>query len=474
MAPSRNLSGTEEYVSPADARSGDPHLFLVFDCSAPFAPSRRYLLRGMRSVTIGRGEHLRSFSTEDSASLRIEVADSWASTRHAQLRLVMGRWILEDLGSKNGTRVNGAPVKSSALADGDVLEVGHNFFVFRRELKVAADSAQELKADELCPPHLGLATLNPDLAVRFSALVPVASSMVSVVVQGETGTGKELVARAVHELSKRKGAFVAVNCGAIPETLLEAELFGYQKGAFSGAVQNYVGLIRSADHGTLFLDEIGDLPPAPQVSLLRVLQERRVMPLGMGRSIPVDVRICSASHQNLDQLVSRQMLREDLFGRISGFSIALPPLRQRREDLGLIISALLQRASASRKVVFERRAARAIFLYDWPRNIRELEKCLEAALALAAHGPIAVEHLPASVQGSGSVAGGAATQAAEARQSEDDSRRERLVELLVEHRGNVSAVARALGKARVQVRRWLARHVIDPNQYRKPKASSDS
>jgi len=470
MAPSRNLSGTEEYVTPTDARVGHPHLFLVFDCSQPFAPSRRYLLRGVRSVTLGRGERLRSYTTEDSASLRIEVADSWASTQHAQIRLVMGRWILEDLNSKNGTRLNGAPVKSSALADCDVLEMGHNFFVFRRDLKVAADSPQELKSDELCPPHLSLGTLNPELAAQFSALVPVASSMVSVVIQGETGTGKELVARAVHELSKRKGEFIAVNCGAIPETLLEAELFGYQKGAFSGAVQNYVGLIRSADHGTLFLDEIGDLPPAPQVSLLRVLQERRVMPLGMGRSIPVDIRFCSASHQNLERLVSRQMLREDLFGRISGFSITLPSLRQRREDLGLIISALLQRASVSRKVAFERRAARAIFLYDWPRNIRELEKCLEAALALAGHGPILAEHLPAAIQGSGSVAAAAGTQSTSAKQSEDNSQREKLVELLVEHRGNVSAVARALGKARVQVRRWLARHLIDPNRYRKQRS----
>src|SRR5215813_9135231 len=472
MAPSHNLSGTEEYVTPATARVGHPHLFLVFDCSQPFAPSRRYLLRGTRLVTFGRGERLRSYATEDPASLRIDLADSWASTRHAQLRQVMGRWILEDLGSKNGTRLNGAPVKSSALADGDVLEVGHNFFVFRRELKVAGDSPAELRADELCPPHLGLATLNPELALQLSALVPVASSMVSVVIQGETGTGKELVARAVHELSNRKGACVPVNCGAIPETLLEAELFGYQKGAFSGAVQNHVGLIRSADEGTLFLDEIGDLPPAPQVSLLRVLQDRRVMPLGMGRSIPVDVRICSASHQNLERLVSQQLFREDLFGRISGFSITLPSLRQRREDLGLIISTLLQRASARRTVVFERRAARAILLYQWPRNIRELEKCLEAALALADNGPIAVEHLPASIRGSGEAAEVATP--ASGKQSDDDAQREKLVELLVEHDGNVSAVARALGKARVQVRRWLARHVIDPNQYRKRKASSDS
>jgi DNA-binding NtrC family response regulator len=464
MPASRNLSETEDTASPADARLGYPHLFLAFECNRPFSPPRRYALADVRAIVLGRGEAQRSqVIGGDPTSLRIEIADSWVSTRHAQLGQVMGRWIVEDLGSKNGTRLNGVAVKSSALSEGDVLELGHSFFVFRRELK---------SSPELGPLPRGLATVNPELAAQFSALIPLAPSLVSIVIQGETGTGKELVARSVHQLSQREGPFLAINCGAIPETLLEAELFGYQKGAFSGAAQNYLGLIRSADRGTLFLDEIGDLPTASQVSLLRVLQERTVMPLGTGRSVPVDMRLCSASHRDLEQLVAQQRLREDLFGRISGFVVTLPPLRQRREDLGLIISSLLERSlpPSAREIAFERKAARAIFLYDWPRNIRELEKCLEAALALAGSGPILLEHLPASLQPFGS--GPIPIKRAESNQiSRDERGRERLIELLIQHEGNVSAVARSLGKARVQVRRWLARHAIDPNRYRKAKDS---
>jgi DNA-binding NtrC family response regulator len=473
MASSRSVSGTDEYASPADARSASPHLFLAFACNRPFSSPRRYALGAVQSVALGREESATSQVTGDPASLRIEIADSWVSTHHAQLRRVMGRWIVEDLGSRNGTRLNGVAIKSSALSDGDVLELGHSFLVFRPEVKASPEGAPKVSSGEL-GSHPSLATLNPELAAQFSALVPLAPSGVSIVIQGETGTGKELVAKAIHQLSKREGEFIAVNCGAIPETLLEAELFGYQKGAFSGAVQNYLGLIRSADRGTLFLDEIGDLPATSQVSLLRVLQEREVMPLGTGRSVPVDIRICSASHRDLQQLVSQLRLREDLFGRISGFTINLPALRQRREDLGLIISSLLERSSlqSAQKVVFDRKAARAIFLYDWPRNIRELEKCLEAALALAGAGPISLDHLSASLHPFGSGSGGAGSKRTDASPAfADQSGRERLIELLVQHGGNVSAVARTLGKARVQVRRWLARHLIDPDRYRKTKTS---
>ncbi len=470
---SRSVSDTEDYASPADARLECPNLFHAFECNRPFSSPRRFALADVRSIVIGRGVIETTPVNGDPAALRIDIADSVVSTHHAQLRQEMGRWIIEDLGSKNGTRLNGVAVKSSALSDGDVLELGQSFFVFRHGVKTSADCAAQVNAKELgsCPV---LTTLNPELAARFSALLPLVSSPVSIVIQGETGTGKELVARAVHQLFKREGHFVAVNCGGIPETLLEGELFGYQRGAFSGAVQNYLGLVRSADRGTLFLDEIGDLPATSQVSLLRVLQEREVMPLGMGRSVPVDIRICSASQCDLEQLVSQHRLRNDLLGRICGFSITLPPLRHRREDLGLIISALLKRLSpqGTRNIAFERRAARALFLYDWPRNIRELEKSLEVALAFAPSGRISLEHLPARLQPFGSPSTIPATKPSETTAAyPDESERERLIELLIQHEGNVSAVARTLGKARVQIRRWLARQVIDPNLYRKSKAS---
>jgi transcriptional regulator with GAF, ATPase, and Fis domain len=398
------------------------------------------------------------------------------SSGHAELHDVMGRWVLEDLDSKNGTRLNGVPVKRAALSDGDAIEIGHTFFLFRREVTLGPDSPPVLASSELIPSVPGQVTIMPALASQLAALVPIARSAVSVVIQGESGTGKELMARVIHELSGRTGTFVAVNCAAIPQTLLEAELFGYQKGAFSGAIHNHAGLIRNADKGTLFLDEIADLPSQSQVSLLRVLQEHQVLPLGKGQPVSVDVRVCAATHRDLTHLVTAQQIREDFFARISGYTFLLPALRHRREDLGLIIAAILKRLApeTAQKLTFERKAARALFLYSWPLNIRELEKCLEAAIALAAKGPIAFEHLPAAVQAAGtgaSTASASSPQAATPNVAEEEMGREKLIELLTQHHGNISAVARSLGKARIQVRRWLARYLVDPERYRKPRTT---
>jgi DNA-binding NtrC family response regulator len=208
------------------------------------------------------------------------------------------------------------------------------------------------------------------------------------------------------------------------------------------------------------------------VSLLRVLQEHQELPLGKGQQIPVDVRVCAATHRDLAQLVTTQQIREDFFARIAGYMFQLPALRQRREDLGLIITALLKRRAPenAHKVVFERKAARAVFLYDWPLNIRELDKCLEAAMALAGEQPIAFEHLSAAVQAAGSGASSVSSnRAPPGTQAPGDAGREKLIDLLTQHNGNISAVARSLGKARIQVRRWLARYMIDPDRYRKPR-----
>jgi transcriptional regulator with PAS, ATPase and Fis domain len=427
----------------------------------------------VRSTVIGRSE-LRGVERDpaDASSLKINLVDSWMSSAHVQLKYLMGRWVIEDLDSKNGTRLNGALVKRAPLSDGDILEMGHSFFVFRSEMQLGPHPTAISSSSELDPVFPGQPTLVSALASQLAELGPIARSLVSVLIRGETGTGKELMARGVHQLSARPGAFVAVNCAAIPETLLEAELFGYQKGAFSGAGHGHVGLIRSADRGTLFLDEIGDLPSHSQVSLLRVLQEHQVVPLGETRPVPVDVRLCTATHRDIEHLLATQQIREDFFGRVAGFTVHLPPLRQRREDLGLIIASLLRRLVPHdpQKVIFERRAARVLFLYDWPRNIRELEKYLEAAVALAEEGTIDFQHLPAAVRAAGSRPSGAEAPAEAAASSpKRQPEREKLIELLLQHHGNISAVARTLGTSRIQVRRWLAHQLIDPSRYRKPQ-----
>ncbi len=217
----------------------------------------------------------------------------------------------------------------------------------------------------------------------------VARSMAPALVQGESGTGKELVARAIHEVSARAGQpFVAVNCGAIPENLLEAEFFGYRKGAFTGAAEDRAGFFQAAHGGTLFLDEIGDLPLAMQSKLLRVIQERAVRPIGAVAEVPLNVRIVSATHKDLAEEVAAGRFRQDLFYRLNVIRIAVPPLRERREDIPAISAALLERiardAGVSPAPSLTPAALERLSRYGFPGNVRELENLLHRAVALSA------------------------------------------------------------------------------------------
>jgi transcriptional regulator with GAF, ATPase, and Fis domain len=218
--------------------------------------------------------------------------------------------------------------------------------------------------------------------------------------------------------------------------------------------------VRLANGGTLLLDEIGDLPPASQAALLRVLQEQEVLPVGATRPVRVDLRVISATHRDLEALVECGRFRADLLGRVGGFRLDLPPLRDRREDLGLLIGSLVERLSGERaeEVALTEAAVRALYRHDWPHNVRELEKCLDAALVLAGDAAIDVAHLSPAVR--------AAPADAEGPVLDEEALRARLVELLARHDGNVSAVARAMGKARMQIHRWMKRFGLEPDQFR--------
>jgi transcriptional regulator with GAF, ATPase, and Fis domain len=285
--------------------------------------------------------------------------------------------------------------------------------------------------------------------------------------QGETGTGKELAARALHTWSGRGGPFVAVNCGALPEQLAESELFGVRRGAFTGAVEDRPGLVRSSSGGTLLLDEVGELPSLLQVKLLRVLQENEVQPVGAAQPVRVDLRVVTATHRDLAALVEEGGFRRDLFARLTGLEVEIPPLRDRRVDLGLLIPALLRRAGAPAAVHFSREAGRALFHWSWPHNVRELEKALALAVALAGDGRIELSHLPEVVRTAPEprpdpMAGHAVRPLSEA----DVTRRTELIEQLRAHHGNVSAVAREMGVARMQIQRWCRRFHLDPASFR--------
>lgn len=437
-------------------------LFLVVDSHRPLAPPARVALDDVEEVVIGRGNSRRLEVTDSGPRRRVEIRldDPWLSSRHARFLRVLGRWCFEDCGSKNGSVVNGAPRTHAELAEGDVIELGRTFFLYRAAVPCGPEEDTLLEASRLAAPVPGFLSLNPLQLEMFRQLTVVSASTIPVLLQGETGTGKEVMARAIHALSGRPGEFVPINCGALPRGLVEGELFGHRKGAFSGATEDRPGLVRSADRGTLFLDEIGDLPLAAQVALLRVLQEHEVRPVGGTRSHAVDLRVVAATHRPIERMAASGEFRPDLLARLSGHVVELSPLRARREDLGLLLATILRRAGGERAehIRLHPRAARALLMYGWPLNVRELEQCVTTAVVLARQGVIELEHLSGALKRSAADAAG---------HGDDAARPEELKALLREHGGNIAAVARAVGKARMQVHRWLKRYEIDPEDYRR-------
>jgi len=437
-----------------------PYLILAVHAKNPLAPSARLFLSDVDRVSVGRGKgrgYHRS-TGEDGTTLRVDVVDNWMSSSHATISQEGERWVLRDDSSKNGTLVGGKRATEHVLADGDQFVAGHTVFVFYREGQRDVGAPSELELDGSRSDVAPLSTLSPSLAQDFQDVARIAISHVPVLLFGETGTGKEVTARAIHDMSRRAGPFVAINCGALPDNLIESELFGYRKGAFSGASEDRKGLIRAANGGTLFLDEIAELPESSQIKLLRVLQEESVLPLGATESVSVDLRVIAATHQDLSERIEAEQFREDLYARLQGFEFVLPALRERRQDLGFLIAALLSRHGHT-GVELDIGAATALLAYDWPRNVRELEQALNTAVALAAGEPVTVEHLPRNLRE-------AAADTSRETSGKDDQLRASLVAALQQHSGNVSAVARELGKARVQIRRWCKRFDIDSDTYR--------
>ena len=251
-------------------------------------------------------------------------------------------------------------------------------------------------------PFEGFIGKSPAMLAVFETILKTADSASTVLVTGESGTGKELVARALHEASSRKARpFLSVNCGAVPESLIEAELFGHVKGAFTGAVTSSDGLFAAADGGTLFLDEITEIPTSLQVKLLRVIQERQVRHLGDVRDIPVDVRLIAASNREVARAVADGVLREDLFYRLNVIPITLPPLRERRADIPLLVTHFIDKIAAAQGKAVRGVTADAMTLleaYRWPGNIRQLENVIERAMVLGSGNVIDVDALPPDVR----------------------------------------------------------------------------
>ncbi len=241
----------------------------------------------------------------------------------------------------------------------------------------------------------------PAMQATLRSIEQVAPSRATVLIRGESGTGKEVVAREIHRRSGRSGDFVAVNCGAIPDKLLESELFGHEKGAFTDAIASKRGQFERAQGGTIFLDEIGDMPHNMQVKLLRVLQERVVERVGGQAPIDVDVRVLAATHRDLSKLIDEERFREDLFYRLNVFPIDVPPLRERLDDLPLLVDEFLARLRDEHRVSISLSSAALARLgeYDWPGNVRELVNVIERLSVLKTHGTVGPQDLPAQLRG---------------------------------------------------------------------------
>ena len=450
----------------------EPHLFVVLEGERPLAGGVRCALAEIDEVLIGRTD-ARSVTRDKSARrLVLGLPDRKISTRHARLVREAGGWRFEDLGSTNGSFLGGKRVTQERLADGAFFDLARTVFRFRASLPTPAETLPDSDPSERATT-LGLATLLPALAGELRVVARMAASKVPVLLLGETGTGKEVAARAIHAASKRAGAFVAVNCAALPDTLVEAQLFGHVKGAFSGATRDEPGFVRSADGGTLFLDEIGDLPRAAQGVLLRVLQEGEVVPVGSTRPVKVSVRVVAATHQPIDAMIQRGEFRSDLFARLQGFTHRLWRLGDRREDVGELVAELLpQVASASAESLrISVEAARTLTEYEWPLNVRELAQSLSRAVTLTNGEPIELAHLGLAQKGPPIEAaafpkGGTRAAAPTNLSPEDEALRQSLILHLRRCEGNVAAVARELNKAPMQVYRWMRRLQIDPKTYR--------
>ncbi|MFT3769946.1 MAG: sigma 54-interacting transcriptional regulator [Minicystis sp.] len=312
------------------------------------------------------------------------------------------------------------------------------------------------------------------------ALRRVARTELSVILLGESGTGKEVFAQQLHEWSGRRGAFQAVNCAAIPATLLESELFGYKRGAFSGADRDKIGIVRAADGGTLFLDEIGDMPMEAQAKLLRMLQSKEIVPVGATHAERVDVRIVCATHRDLMKLQQESKFRGDLFARLNEYNILLPPLRERKEDIFMLCRALLERHGRP-ELGLSFPFMTGLLHYDFPFNVRELEAFIKRGIALCDGAELDTPHLPHEIKelmklygvrdkppvaaptpgGHPAPAAAAPPPARTGVPTEAELRA-----LLLQHRGNVAAVGREFGKERMQVHRWMKRYGIDVGDYR--------
>jgi len=420
------------------------------------------------------------------------LEDESVSRYHARIFLEQEDYFVQDLSSTNGTWVNGVRVREAFLKSGCTVRVGHSNLRFS-----ALDERVEIQpsAREAMGDIVGKSIRMREI---FTIVEKIAPTAATVILEGETGTGKEVVARTFHRFSARASQpFIVVDCGAVPENLIESELFGHEKGSFTGALASRQGLFEMAHGGTLFLDEIGELALDLQPKLLRALEQREIRRVGSNRPIKIDVRVIAATNRNLQDEVKAGRFREDLYYRLSVVRIQLPPLRERREDTPLLVRHLLKNGlfnrgadGVSRVKGVSREVLDALMAYEWPGNVRELVNVIERACSFAEGEFLLIEDLPEHVSGLGPVHRRGTQEAPTAdvlRRPAADLRidrsfkeakeawvanfeRDYLGALLAKHHGNLSQAAREADIDRKHFRRLVRKYGLVPT----PSTGEDS
>lgn len=390
------------------------------------------------------------------ADCDLVLRDERVSRRHMAVREEAGRFVVRDLGSRNGTWYEGSRVSEVTVSVGATFKLGRSFVRIQPQPQpLDVTPSQSRRFGDMVAESLSMREL-------FAVLELAAASDVTVLLEGETGTGKELAARALHEKSARKsGPFVAIDCGALPETLLESELFGHVKGAFTGAAQSRAGAFARAHGGTIFLDELGTVPLSMQARLLRVLEERTVRPVGADVEKRVDVRVLAASPIDLTMRVAEGSFRPDLFYRLSVVRVVLPPLRARREDIPALVTELMRRRGLAAGRVAGPNLDR-LMAHSFPGNLRELRNLIDRAIALSP-GATSFADLRLQIAPQAAAEEGVAVRSdlpyAEAKAAVLHTFELRYLRDLKErHGGNISAAARAAELDRKHLRTLLRKH----------------
>ena len=395
------------------------------------------------------------FGRAADADVDVALDDPRLSRHHATITRVGVIVEIRDQGSRNGTFVNGVRVETAMLRPGDIVRIGETL------LEIGDTPARAPTGDPTLVGRAAAFLAAVELADR------VASSEMPVLLLGETGTGKELLAHHVHERGGRSGSFVAVNCAALPDELVEATLFGHKKGAFTGATGDNPGLFLEAQGGTLLLDEIGELAVAHQAKLLRALDSREFIPVGGARRVHTDARVIAATNIDLSARLADGGFRSDLYARLAGAVIHLPPLRARRGDILELAERFLREPAPAPERRLSAPAAERLLLHPWPRNIRELRSAMKRlGLLLGDRSEIRRADVDAVLEAPVSPTNDKLSRSGSSGGRPGMPTREELAARMVGLRGNVSRLAEHYGKDAKQIYRWLRRYRLDPRSYR--------